>query len=642
MSILIDGQQGMKYMVMGNEAIARGALEAGVKIAAGYPGTPSSEIIEQLANVAKEANLYVEWSVNEKVALEVAAAGSFAELRSVAVMKQNGVNVASDFLLHLALSGTRGGMVLIPCEDPQAHSSINEGDSRYFAKMIEIPLLEPGDFQEAKDMTKWAFELSEELKSIVVVRSVTRMSHASGTIQFGPMMKLDRKAELKVDGRLLDPERGPIFSPAFMHGSLQQKLKKAAAIYEDSPFNTYSGPESPELLMITCSICNLYCREAIKILGIEDRVGLLKLGTTWPLPAKLLKKHLSRVDRILFVEEVLPFMEENIKVLAAELATEIGIKTFYGKNAGQIPSVGELNPDLVIAALADALDLSYRAVDENYTQKADQLATSRVPSRSGTFCPGCPHRASFWAIHNALEKDGRRGFVCGDIGCYSMAIGQAGFWTLKTMHSMGSGAGLASGFAKLKPFGMDQPVLAACGDSTFFHAAMPALVNAIHHQADFTLVVLDNGGTAMTGFQSHPGLTVNAMKDEVPPLDIAEICKSMGARVEISDPFNVSETEAKLNQLLEYDKGAKVLILKQMCALSPEKKATKKYEMSVDETRCLGEDCGCNRLCTRVFSCPGLYWDEAHEVSRIDEAICTGCGVCADLCPQRAIVREEV
>ena len=196
MSVLYDGQQGMKTMVMGNEAIARGALEAGVKLAAGYPGTPSSEIIEQLANVAREANLYVEWSVNEKVALEVAAAGSFAELRSVAVMKQNGVNVASDFLLHLALSGTRGGMVLIPCEDPQAHSSINEGDSRYFAKMIEIPLLEPGDFQEAKDMTKWAFELSEELRSVVVVRSVTRMSHASGTIEFGPIKDLGRKADV--------------------------------------------------------------------------------------------------------------------------------------------------------------------------------------------------------------------------------------------------------------------------------------------------------------------------------------------------------------------------------------------------------------------------------------------------------------
>lgn len=641
MSILINGREGMKYMAMGNDAIARGALEAGVKLAAGYPGTPSSEIIEQLAAVAKEANLYVEWSTNEKVALEVAAAGSFAELRSMAVMKQNGVNVASDFLLHLALSGTRGGMVLITCEDPQAHSSVNEGDSRYFAKMIELPLLEPGDFQEAKDMTKWAFELSEKLKSVVVLRSVTRMSHASGTIQFGPRTELNRKAELKVDGRLLDLETGPIFSTVFFHGLLQQKLKQAAGLYEESPFNTYSGPENPELLIITCSICNLYCREAIDILGVQDRVGLLKLGTTWPLPPKLLKKYLSRTDKVLFVEEVLPFMEENVKVLAAEMAPEIGIKTFYGKNAGQIPSILELNPDLVIAALTKVLDLSYQAVPAAYSARAEELSTARVPSRSATFCPGCPHRASFWSIHNALEKDGRRGFVCGDIGCYSLAIGQAGFHTLKTMHSMGSGAGLASGFAKLKQFGMEQPVLAACGDSTFFHAALPALVNAIHHRSDFTLVVLDNGGTAMTGFQPHPGLKINAMKDEVPPLDIAAICRTMGAKVEISDPFNVRETEEKLNQLLEYDKGAKVLIMRQMCALSPERKGIKKFNMSVKEDLCLGETCGCNRLCTRVFSCPGLYWDEAGGVSRIDEAICAGCGVCADLCPQGAIIREE-
>jgi indolepyruvate ferredoxin oxidoreductase alpha subunit len=641
MSTLLEGKEGTKYMAMGNEAFARGALEAGVRVASGYPGTPSSEIIEQLAQVAKDANLYVEWSTNEKVAMEVAAAASFAQLRSMAVMKQNGVNVASDFLLHLALSGTRGGMILVTCEDPQAHSSVNEGDSRYFARMVEIPLLEPGDFQEAKDMTVWAFELSEEIKSLIVVRSVTRMSHASGTVEFGPIQALNTKAELKVDGPLLDPNTGPVLATAFMHGILQQKLKRATEIFEDSPFNTYQGPERPEVLIITCSISNLYCREAINILGIEDRVGLLKMGTTWPLPPKLLKKHLSRTDRVLFVEEVLPFLEENVKVLAAEMAQEIGIKTFYGKNSGQIPTTGELNPDLVISALADILDIPYTSVPVDYAKEAGDIALAKAPSRAATFCPGCPHRASFWTIHNALQLDGRKGFVCGDIGCYTLAIGPAGFRTLKTLHSMGSGTGLASGFAKLRQFGMEQPVLAACGDSTFFHAALPALVNAVHHKADFTMVVLDNSGTAMTGFQSHPGLTVNAMKDEAPALDIAEICKAMGAKVEISDPFDIKETQEKFNQLLEYEEGAKVLILRQICALSPEKKGKKRYNMSIDETLCLGEACGCNRLCTRIFSCPGLYWDKDKEVSMIDEAICTGCGVCTDICPQDAIKREE-
>ena len=232
MPIIIDGKEGTDYMAMGNEGFARGALEAGVKVAAGYPGTPSSEIIEQLSNVAHEAGLYVEWSVNEKIALEVAAAASFSQLRSLAIMKQNGVNVASDFLLHLALSGTRGGLVLITCEDPAAHSSVNEGDSRQFAKMIEFPLLEPGDFQEAKDMTKWAFELSEEIKNLVMVRSVTRLSHASGNIKFGALPERAVEAKFEFSGHILDPDKGPVAAIAFKHGFQQEKMKKARELLD--------------------------------------------------------------------------------------------------------------------------------------------------------------------------------------------------------------------------------------------------------------------------------------------------------------------------------------------------------------------------------------------------------------------------
>jgi indolepyruvate ferredoxin oxidoreductase alpha subunit len=640
MATLMDGKEGMEYMAMGNEAFARGALEAGVKVAAGYPGTPSSEIIEQLSRAAKQAGIYVEWSVNEKLALEVAAAGSFAELRSLAVMKQNGVNVASDFLLHLATSGTRGGMVLIACEDPGALSSVNEGDARTFAKLVEIPLLEPGDFQEAKDMTKWAFELSEKIRNLVMVRSVTRMSHASGNVRFGALPSGEAKAEYKYSGGLLDPNTGPVTAGGYRHRFVLEKLKKAVALFEESPFNTYQGPEKPTLLIITSSACYLYAREAAHILNVEDRVGILKLGTTWPLPPNLLKKHMASTDSILVVEEVMPFMEENVKVLAAEMAAEIGIKNFYGKKSEHIPSVGELNPDVVLSALADILDVGYETVPAEYAKKTGALAFTKAPARALTFCPGCPHRASFWSIHNALELDARKGFVCGDIGCYTMAIGPTGFNTVKTVHSMGSGAGVASGFAKLRQFGMEQPVVAVCGDSTFFHSAIPALVNAVHHKADLTLIVLDNSGTAMTGFQSHPGLTVNAMNDEVPALDIAEICRAMGAKVEVRDPFNLGEAQAALNELLEYKEGAKVLILRQPCALSPQRKAAPKFKMQVDEALCLGESCGCGRLCTRIFRCPGLVWDQEKGISRIDEVICAGCGVCADICPQQAIKRE--
>jgi indolepyruvate ferredoxin oxidoreductase alpha subunit len=643
MSDLIETKAGERQLLMGNEAIARGALEAGISVAAGYPGTPSSDIIESLARVAKERHLYVEWSTNEKVALEVAAAASFAGLRSLCVMKQNGVNVASDFLLHLAASGTRGGMVVVPCDDPGALSSANEGESRHFARMLEIPLLEPGDFQEAKDMIKWAFELSEEIRNVVMVRSVTRLSHASGNVVFDRLPEMEKTAVFRCEGPYLDPVNGPLLSMpvTIMHTQQQEKLKLAVSKFEESPFNTYLGPESPELLIISSSACHLYSKEAIHILEIDDRVGLLKLGTTWPLPPKLMENYLALTDKILIVEEVIPFLEENVKILSAELASQIGAKTFFGKKDGSITSVGEMNPDLVAAALCKILNIEYDSVPEIYTSRAQELLSAGAPQREMTFCAGCPHRASFWSIHNVLQMDNRQGFVCGDIGCYSLAMLPTGFSTLKTLHSMGSGTGIAGGFGKLGMFGFDQPALAVCGDSTFFHAVLPALINAVHHQSDITLVVLDNSGTAMTGFQPHPGLPVDASGNEVPAIDLTRVCQSMGAIVRICDPFDLQDTQQTLFELLE-QKGLKILVLKQICALSPEKKAKKSFEMTVDEPTCIGENCGCNQLCTRIFKCPGLSWDKQEKVSRIDEVICNGCGVCASICPSAAIRKKEV
>jgi indolepyruvate ferredoxin oxidoreductase alpha subunit len=643
MSVLTSGRAGESYLIMGNEAIARGALEAGVAVAAGYPGTPSSEIIESLAAVAPERDLYVEWSVNEKVAAEVAAAASLAGLRSLCAMKQNGVNVASDFLLHLALSGTRGGMVIIPCDDPGALSSANEGESRHFARMLEIPLIEPGDFQEAKDMVRWAFELSEKIHSLVMVRSVTRLSHASGNVVFGELPALPKRALFKFDGPLLDPLEGPVISlpVALRHRALQEKLKTAAAEFEASPFNTYSGPESPELLLVTSSACHLYSREAIHMLGAQGRVGLLKLGTTWPLPPRLLATHLRRSEKVMIVEEVIPFLEENIKILAAESAAQIGVKKFFGKREGVIPACGELNPDLVAAALSTILGLDRPAQPAGYAGRAAELAARGAPGRDMTFCAGCPHRAAFWSLHAALAMDGRNGFVCGDIGCYSMAVGPTGFETLKTLHAMGSGVGIASGFGKLRRFGLDQPVMTVVGDSTFFHAAIPALINAIHHQSDLTLVVLDNSGTAMTGFQSHPGRPEDATGQKAPALDIGRICAALGATVKHGDPFDLDRTRRTLGEMLDTP-GLKVLLLSQACALSPEKKGTKPRQIQVDADRCLGLRCGCNQLCTRIFKCPGLAWDPVRETARIDAVICTGCGVCQSICPAGAIVSQEV
>jgi len=646
MSILSEGQKGERVLVMGNDAIARGALEAGVNVISGYPGTPSSEIIQNLAKVAGQRNLYVEWSINEKVALEVAAAASFAQLRSMCVMKQVGVNVASDFLLHLSLYGTRGGMVLVSCEDPGGLSSTNEGESRPYAKMMEYPLLEPGDFQEAKDMTRWAFELSEEIRNIVMIRSVTRLSHASGNVTLDAIPETRKCAHFNFDGPILAQLEGPVATlpgtVEFMHVRQQEKVKKAAEIFETSPFNTYDGPENPAVLIITSSACNLYCREAIYLVGASDRVGLLKLGTTWPLPPKLLEKHMGTTQKILVVEEVLPFMEDNIKALAAELGPKLGTKCFYGKKDGTLPSTNEMNPDLITEALSRILDIAYEPVSTEYARKAGEIAASGAPTRALTFCPGCPHRASFWNIEEALAMDNRKGFVCGDIGCYTLAAFETGFNSLKTVHAMGSGTGIAGGFGKLGPFGMDQPVLAVCGDSTFFHAVMPALVNAVHNRSDITLIILDNSGTAMTGFQPHPGQPLDAGGKDAPAIDIPSVCRGIGARVEICDPFDLKKTRRTLLEFMTGKNGVNVLIFQQSCVLSPEKKGKKRYDMSVDEAVCLGDACGCNLLCTRVFKCPGLIRDPRNKKAQIDEVICAGCGVCASVCPSGAIKADKI
>lgn len=642
MKTIADGRPGDTRLMQGNEAFARGALEAGIAVAAGYPGTPSSEIVENLARVSVENDLYVEWSVNEKVAMEVAAAASFAGLRSAAIMKQVGVNVASDFMLHLAETGTRGGMVLISCEDPGALSSGNEGESRPFAKLFEVPLIEPADFQEAKDMTQWAFELSEQIRNLVMIRSVTRLSHASGNVTLGELPEQAPKAHFEHKGGFLDSEKG-VMVPLpvnFRHSQMQKKLQQAVALFEDCPFNRYEGPQTPEVLVVTSSACYLYSREAIQLLGVQDRVGLLKMGTTWPLPPKFIERHLSKSPVIYTVEEVLPFLEDNVKILAAEMAVRIGVKTFHGRSDGTLPSVDELNPDLVAAGLAQILSIDYQAIPAAYAELAGEAGTNAAPPRDLAFCAGCPHRASFWTIHNVLEMDGREGFLCGDIGCYSLGMLPTGFGTLKTMHAMGSGTGLASGFGQLKRFGMDQPVLSVCGDSTFFHAVMPALVNAIHNKADMTLIVLDNSGTAMTGFQPHPGSNEDAAGNAVPALDIGRIAEAMGAHVVQSDPFEVDATRKKLLALLDKG-GVNVFILKQGCALSPEKKGRKLFDVNVDGTVCCGENCGCNKLCTRVFKCPGLQWDAVDKIARIDEVICSGCGVCASICPSGAIQKKE-
>lgn len=636
---------GTTQLLIGNEAIARGALEAGIGFATAYPGTPSSEIIGSLAQVAKNVGIYVEWSVNEKVAMETAAGASFAGIRALAAMKQNGVNVVSDFLANIVMSGIgKGGLVLVSCDDPSAISSSNEQDSRPIAKWLDIPLVEPGNFQEAKDMTKWLFDLSEELGTLCMLRSVTRIAHARGNVKLGELSKKEKHAyfeQIHDLRNLLPTSFMPIPSP-LRHFFLHMKMDKAREKFETSQFNWYSGPDKADLLIVTCGSCWLYSQDAVKALKLENSVGILKLGTLWPLPEKFVASHLGKSQKILFVEEIDPFLERSVMEFAASLPPDSPRPTFYGKRSGHINAYGELNPDLVIKAISSILGIIYQARDAEYTRKAEAVAKSSVPERSMTFCAGCPHRATFWAIKNALKLDGRGGVVTGDIGCYSLALGPAGFFQLRTMHCMGAGAGVANGLGKLGQFGFNQPVLAIVGDSTFYHATIPALINGIYNQSDFILVILDNSATAMTGFQPHPGTGMTAMGEPTKVISMEALCRSLGARVEVCDPFNLKNTTATLLDMIAEGGGTKVAIMRRQCELVRSKREKPPYKVRVDTEKCIGEACGCDRLCTRVFLCPGLIWDRKAGKSKVDEVICTGCGVCADICPQGAIIKEAV
>ena len=634
MNVITQKSGGIDVLLQGNQAIARGALEGGAVFCAGYPGNPSSEIIENLSDAAKDLPIYVEWSVNEKVALECATAASFAGCRAIVSMKQNGVNVVSDFLTNLSLSGTKGGIVIISCDDPSGISSTNEEDARVFSKLAEIPLLEPATPQEALEMTRWAFTLSEDIENICMIRSISRLSHTRSNVMLGDLPSFRSDA-------YFDPNKPfHTFPVVAKHNERYRKLKKAEEIFEESPFNKYHGPAKPELIIIVSGCALVYAQEALSILGLNEKVGILKFGTTWPLPTNMLKKYLLLCDRFLFVEDIDPFLETNVKSFASDLGKQIGVKEFTGKDSGDIPFSGETSPGLIMDVLGRIFNIKWR--NDKYRENAAQLTEGSIPQREFGFCPGCPHRASFHAIKTCLAYDGRNGFVSGDIGCYTLGIWPTGFNMVKSVHAMGSGVGLANGYGKLDMFGFNQPVITVCGDSTFFHAAIPALINSKFNNADILLVILDNNATAMTGFQPHPGTGMTAMELPTEPVDIEALCRSLDIHVEVTDPYELKIASETLYRLLQQKGNPKVLIMRRKCALIQGREGGYPFSMKVNEDRCIGEECGCNRYCTRIFRCPGLIWNEEKGKAMVDEVVCVGCGICADICSQGAIEREEL
>ena len=629
MLITLD-EPGREVLLMGNEAIARGAIEAGVAFCSAYPGTPSSEILGVLAEAAPKLGFYAEWSTNEIVAMEAAAAASFSGLRALCAMKSQGLSVCADFLTTLNLSGTKGGMVIVVCDDPAALSSVNEIDTRSYAEIADLPLLEPATVQEAKDMTKFAFELSEELQEPCIVRSVTRISHGRGNVKLGEINKERRAAQLSE--RFIT---GLAASAVERHAGLHEKLRAAAEKFEGSPFNFYYGDPDAAFLIITSGAGWLYSKEALQLLGLKEGFGILKLGTTHPLPRKFVASHLKHAAEALIIEETDPFIERKVKALAADLGLDVRI---YGREPGSerafTDAVGEMSVDAVIEALRRVKNVegaNFR--DAEYEREAEE-ALKMLPRREIAFCPGCPHRASLFAIKTAIKLDGREVPVCGDIGCYTLGMFRTGFYISSTSHCMGAGIGLASGFRNL-----GKPVIALAGDSTFFHACIPGLINARYNNANVLFILLDNGATAMTGFQPHPGVGTNAMGEPAPVVRLEEVCKGIGVPVRICDPFDVDAAIKAVYEMLQQD-GARVLIFRHTCGIIETRRRGRRKAYVVEE-KCIGEGCGCNRFCSRVFNCPGIVWDKEKGKARIDEVVCTGCGVCAKLCPAGAIVVED-
>ncbi len=621
---------GQRLFVLGNEAIARGAIEAGVQIAAAYPGTPSSEILETLAGVAKELDMYVEWSTNEKVAFEVALAASICGVRAMASMKHVGVNVAHDPLMTASYIGAKGGLVLLSADDPSAWSSQNEQDNRYIAEQGYIPVLEPSSVQEAKEMMADAFKLSEQFGQLFMLRSVTRIGHARSDITLGEISRERRKGQFIKDRTRLvyTPREARINKPLMLERF--EKIKKAV---NTLPYNQLKLASGAKLGIIACGLSYSYALEAVNWLGIKDKVSILKIGTPHPLPEELVIKLLTSVKEVLVAEELDPFVELHVKAIVGERNMPVKI---HGEDL--LTRIGELSTRKVTEAIAK-LTKTKTPVDFANIDKLEQETAPLLPWRPPALCPGCPHRASHYAVRVASRRVARdygkeiEPIYPGDIGCYALGYNPPQEAS-DTIICMGGSFGIASGLARV----VDAPIVAHLGDSTFFHAGIPPLVNAVYNKANITMVIMDNSATAMTGFQPHPGTGYTAMGEETVLLKPEEIARACGVKfVEVVDPFNLKEATETIEKAIRFE-GPAVVVSRRLCAIIEQREKKKRKEevipYRVDQSKC-NEKCN---ACIELLGCPAIIKEGTKTV--IDSSLCTGCGVCAQVCPYKAIVLE--
>jgi indolepyruvate ferredoxin oxidoreductase alpha subunit len=621
---VIADSPGRKVLLLGNEAIARGAIEAGVQAAAVYPGTPASEIGDTLAAVSDKIGLYFEYSVNEKVALEVAAGASFMGLRAMTAMKHVGLNVASDSFMALAYSGIRGGLVLVSADDPECFSSQNEQDNRYYALFGYWPALEPSDTQECKDFTKEAFEISEKFQLPVMVHTVTRVNHSRGVMTLGAVRERRNKVEY-----VKDTSRFALLpaNARKRHTVLLKEFNKVKEYSEKTEFTkTFNDDMNEKPGIVTSGVSFSYVMDALGALGIK--LPVMKIGMINPLPEERLTDFISRHDRILVVEELEPFLETQI----AALSTYKGLKVeVLGKHSGHLKREGELSVGKVAEAISEVYGKPSPINLADSVAKLNEMSKI-LPPRPPVLCPGCPHRATFHAIKLAT---GGKAIYGSDIGCYSLGI-LPPQEVVDYLICMGSGIGLSNGISHFA----DKPMVVTIGDSTFFHAGIPALINAVYNGAKFVLIVLDNLVTAMTGHQPNPAVGIKAGGERTRRVMIENVAKACGVeKVDVVDPFNVKDMRKLIRERIESGELS-VIVARQACTLQlvREKRGKGEYvpTYSIDAEIC--KDC---KVCYRIFGCPAIGKPNEKGKPEIDSLQCLGCGVCATLCPYGAIKEKK-
>ena len=625
-----EDNPGKKIVMLGNEAIARGILEAGVVIGAGYPGTPSSEILPTLAEMQKYfPHLKLEWSINEKVGFEVAYGGSMSNVRSVAVMKHVGLNVASDAFMTACYAGARGGMVVISADDPNCYSSQNEQDNRYFGLHALVPVFEPATPQEAKEMIKYAFDFSEEYHSLVLFRTTTRLNHGRGDVILGEVNEINREYGFDWDRSrwVCLPSHSRV-----LRVRLLERLDEISEFADEFPFNSLKLSKEKingvRYGFVAAGIPYSQLLDALNFFGITNKVSILKLGLVYPPPKKLIKKLFDSTDEIVVVEELEPFIENILKQLAFEVGISNELK-IHGKDL--FPQNGEFSAEIYLENIASLVGLPYEKVPVPEKMMI-------IPPRLPILCPGCGHRATFYAIKQ-VEKKMKTKFVnSSDIGCYTLAVYKP-LEGIDTEVCMGGSIGLANGIAKIQP--EKNPVLAILGDSTFFHSGIPALINAVYNKNNILVVILDNRSTSMTGFQDNPGTGITLTKEQGIRVIIEDLVKGCGVspdKIWVEDSNNLNKTIEKLEIAVKAE-GVRVFISRHLCSLLEANQLRVQHIkppiVKVDQDKCVG----C-LICVNKFGCSALNFNDSEKKVIIDQATCRGCKVCIDVCPQNAIYEE--